>query len=101
MVFVVQAAAPAPEPVAMRYDFDGYGWRYIDTGSGSDWMTRHPEGELLYAGPAPAVGAAPRPQPLYTRPSGDEVQKWLNAHQAHGIGISVGEAANTSPAGHT
>lgn len=52
-----QAPAPAPEPVAMRYDFDGYGWKYIDNGSGSDWMTRHPDGELLYDGPCAAVGA--------------------------------------------
>lgn len=27
-------------PVAARYDFDGYGWRYIDSGAGSDWMAR-------------------------------------------------------------
>lgn len=37
------------EPVAMRYDFDGYGWQYIDNGSGSDWLTRHKDGEALYA----------------------------------------------------
>jgi hypothetical protein len=38
------------EPVAMRYDFDGYGYQYIDSGSGSDWQTRV-EGELLYTRP--------------------------------------------------
>jgi len=38
------------EPVAMRYDFDGYGYKYIDSGSGSDWQTRE-KGELLYTKP--------------------------------------------------
>jgi hypothetical protein len=38
------------EPVAIRYDFDGYGYKYIDSGSGSDWQTRV-EGELLYTHP--------------------------------------------------
>ena len=38
------------EPVAIRYDFDGYGYQYMDSGSGSDWQTRV-EGELLYANP--------------------------------------------------
>jgi hypothetical protein len=35
------------EPVAIRYDFDGYGYQYMDSGSGSDWQTRV-EGQLLY-----------------------------------------------------
>jgi hypothetical protein len=35
------------EPVAIRYDFDGYGYQYIDSGSGSDWQTRV-QGEPLY-----------------------------------------------------
>ena len=39
------------EPVAIRYDFDGYGYQYMDSGSGSDWQTRV-DGELLYANPA-------------------------------------------------
>lgn len=39
----------ALEPVAVRYNFDGYGWQYIDNGSGSDWLTRHKDGETLYA----------------------------------------------------
>jgi hypothetical protein len=36
------------EPVAIRYDFDGYGYRYLDSGSGSGWQTRI-EGEFLYS----------------------------------------------------
>jgi hypothetical protein len=39
------------EPVAIRYDFDGYGYQYIDSGSGSDWLTRV-NGELLYTHPS-------------------------------------------------
>jgi hypothetical protein len=38
------------KPVAIRYDFDGYGYQYIDSGSGSDWQTRV-EGEPLYTHP--------------------------------------------------
>jgi hypothetical protein len=38
-------------PVAIRYDFDGYGYRYMDSGSGSDWLTRV-DGEFLYAHPS-------------------------------------------------
>jgi hypothetical protein len=38
-------------PVAIRYDFDGYGYKYMDSGSGSDWQTRV-EGEPLYTHPA-------------------------------------------------
>ena len=38
------------EPVAIRYDFDGYGYQYMDSGSGSDWQTRV-EGEFLYTHP--------------------------------------------------
>ena len=47
---------PAQEPVAMRYDYDGYGYKYIDSGSGSDWQTRIKDAEPLYATP-------PDPQP--------------------------------------
>ena len=39
------------EPVAMRYDFDGYGYKYIDSGSGSDWQTRIKDAEPLYTTP--------------------------------------------------
>lgn len=28
------------EPVAIRYDFDGYGYLYMDSGSGSDLYAR-------------------------------------------------------------
>ena len=35
------------EPVAIRYDFDGYGYQYMDSGSGSDWQSRV-KGEPLY-----------------------------------------------------
>ena len=38
------------EPVAIRYDFDGYGYQYMDSGSGSDWQARV-KGEPLYTHP--------------------------------------------------
>ena len=41
------ASAVNNKPVAIRYDFDGYGYQYIDSGSGSDWQTRV-KGEPLY-----------------------------------------------------
>lgn len=39
------------EPVAVRYGFDGNGWRYADDGNGSDWFTRameYPDAEPLF-----------------------------------------------------
>ena len=45
------------EHVAIRYDFDGYGYQYIDSGTGSDWQTRV-QGELLYTAPQIKVGCA-------------------------------------------
>lgn len=44
-------------PCAMRYDFDGHGWQYIDAGSGSDWMTRVPGAEPVYDGPTRQVAS--------------------------------------------
>jgi len=57
------------EPVAMRYDFDGYGYMYIDSGSGSDWKTRK-KGEFLYAHPPIAFAELEEGQsiPLYEHP---------------------------------
>ena len=40
------------EATAIRHSFDGYGWQYIDAGSGFDWVARgmaHPDAEPLYA----------------------------------------------------
>ena len=45
------------EPVAIRYDFDGYGYKYMDSGSGSDWQKRV-QGEPLYTTPKIEVGCA-------------------------------------------
>ena len=45
------------EPVAVRYDYDGYGYQYIDSGTGSDWQTRV-QGEPLYTAPQIKVGCA-------------------------------------------
>lgn len=45
-------------PAAARYDFDGFGWQYIDNGSGSGWASRIEGAELLYTRlkPEPVVG---------------------------------------------
>jgi hypothetical protein len=48
-----EAVAEKQEPVAMRYDFDGYGYKYIDNGSGSDWQTRIKDAEPVFAHPQP------------------------------------------------
>lgn len=45
------APQPEQEPVAMRYDFDGYGWLYIDNGSGSNWREKIKNAEPLYTAP--------------------------------------------------
>ena len=50
----VEAPEQQAEPVAARYDFDGYGYRYIDNGHGSDWETRFPDAEMLYTAPPPS-----------------------------------------------
>ena len=47
---IKEALAQTQEPVAVRYDYDGYGYQYIDSGTGSDWQTRV-KGELLYTAP--------------------------------------------------
>jgi len=85
----VDAAAPSAqqEPCAMRYDFDGYGYKYIDSGSGSDWKTRIKGAEPLYEAP-------PQRQPLNWEPLRELWRKeqidWdaLEAavKAAHGIG---------------
>ena len=45
------APQPDQEPVAMRFDFDGYGWLYIDNGSGSNWKEKIKNAEPLYTSP--------------------------------------------------
>jgi hypothetical protein len=39
------------EPIALRYDFDGHGYLYMDAGSGSDWASRIKDCEFLYNHP--------------------------------------------------
>lgn len=53
------------EPEAMRYGFDGFGYKYIDSGSGSDWRTRHPDAEPLYLS-QPTQSNAQRNTPIWT-----------------------------------
>lgn len=38
-----------PEPEAYRFDFDGYGWSYRDSGSGSSWKDKRvKDKEFMY-----------------------------------------------------
>jgi hypothetical protein len=44
------------EPVAFRFDFDGYGWQYRDNGSGSSWKDMaKDDAEFLFTAPQPAA----------------------------------------------
>lgn len=36
------------QPVAVRHSPQDGGFLFTDSGSGSDWKTRYPDGELLY-----------------------------------------------------
>ena len=52
------ATAGLAEIVAVRHSFDGYGWSYIDAGSGSDWLKRglsYPGAECLVEAPKGAA----------------------------------------------
>ncbi len=48
---IAEAERQEQEPVAMRYDFDGYGWLYIDNGSGSNWKEKIKNAEPLFTAP--------------------------------------------------
>jgi hypothetical protein len=54
------AIEQSEEPCAMRYSFDGNGYRYIDSGSGSNWQEfakrNFPDAEPLYEHPRQWVG---------------------------------------------
>ena len=52
IIALEKGGTPGEEAVAARCAFDGYGWRYLDSGSGPDWKTRaaqYPDCEWLYA----------------------------------------------------
>ena len=82
------------EPAAMRYDGDGYGYLYIDSGSGSDWQRRHKDAEPLYLAP-PKPDAKPEPatdkemREVYVENEHDCWLDfrggWLEAERFHGI----------------
>jgi hypothetical protein len=77
------------EPVAFRFNFDGYGWDYRDNGSGSSWqdMTKsYPDSELLYTAaptiPAPrAEPSAPKCKDHPAAPHGFDRNASHNAHR--------------------
>ncbi|PZP49816.1 MAG: hypothetical protein DI595_12730 [Agrobacterium fabrum] len=73
----LENALSAAEPVAVRHDFDGHGFQYIDSGSGSDWKTRHPDAQMLYdrpqqPTPSVAVKVPTMPQIEDRRPLDDD-----------------------------
>ena len=83
------------EPVAMRYDGDGYGYLYIDSGSGSDWQRRHKDAEPLYlAPPEPDAKREPATPRQIAEAHGEMVggpwlldfkRVWRAAERFHGI----------------
>ncbi len=87
------------EPVAMRYDGDGYGYLYIDSGSGSDWQRRHKDAEPLYTAPPAAATREPATAAEIVKAGGecavvddkyllDFRDGWREAERFHGIGGS-------------
>ena len=74
------------EPVAMRYDGDGYGYLYIDSGSGSDWQRRHKDAEPLYTTP-PKPDA--KPEPVHIHTCGPDCQKPLCVNRRREIAAAV------------
>jgi hypothetical protein len=82
------------EPVAMRYDGDGYGYLYIDSGSGSDWQRRHKDSEPLYTAPPAAATREPATEKQVTEAYmakgsedwwSDYQAGWHEAERFHGI----------------
>jgi hypothetical protein len=40
------------QPAAVRHSYDGYGWLYVDNGSGSSWLQvgmKYPHAEVLFS----------------------------------------------------
>jgi hypothetical protein len=74
------------EPIAMRYDGDGYGYLYIDSGSGSDWQRRHKDAEPLYLAP-PKPDA--KPEPVHIHTCGPDCQKPLCVNRRREIAAAV------------
>ena len=72
-------AEPEQEPVAMRYDYDGYGWLYIDNGSGSNWREKIKNAEPLYTAP---------PQRTWIGLTDEEIDR-LNFTQVRGCQCSL------------
>ena len=74
-------AQPAQEPVAMRYDYDGYGYKYIDSGSGSDWQTRIKDAEPIYAIPSQRPAAVGEDKKEWVRLTDDDIHEAYLKHR--------------------
>jgi hypothetical protein len=80
------------EPVAMRYQFDGYGYKYIDMGCGSGWIEfakrRFPDAEPVFAAPQQRKPLTDKQlMQIYLRTNGIEFYKSFARaiEAAHGI----------------
>jgi hypothetical protein len=56
---VARRRGDTSEPQAVRYGWDGYGYSYLDNGSGSDWLERHPDAERLYTAQLQHLSCSP------------------------------------------
>lgn len=54
-------------PQAVRYGWDGYGYQYLDNGSGSDWLSRHSDAEPLYTVQLQHLSCAPAEMAVLSR----------------------------------
>ena len=86
IAFEEALAQPKQEPVAMRFDFDGYGWLYIDNGSGSNWKEKIKNAEPLYTTPPQRKPLPPQSPCEMTQAEGKMFKLgWLECEAAHGI----------------
>jgi hypothetical protein len=90
------AAMEKQEPVAYRYDYDGYGYKFIDNGSGSSWAERGKasNGEPLYAAPV----AQPEPTLKWCEQCGEGVTDFCRGKGDAKCGFGFGKAGEKQPA---
>lgn len=82
-LYATPHTAPVGEIVALRGDYDGHGYQYIDSGSGSDWRTRNEGWEPLYATTptAPKVVSSNLPVVSTAVLSDAEIQELWDEHK--------------------
>lgn len=75
------------DPQAVRYGWDGHGYQYLDNGSGSDWLSRYPDAEPLYAVQLQHLSCAPAEMTVLSR-----------IHHAHANALQALENQGIDPA---